>query len=674
MDENKSILKKWQFYVVLACAVTIVMTVSFPRGAASFKYLYQIGRPWAYEDLISPIDFPILKTEAEILRERDEKPSSIVPYYQYDETVWPEVVSKLKTLLVVDNAHTNVIYELIRHLKEVYDEGIMDDNRPKSDVMLVHRGMHASDVPTSSILSLSQVSPYISQLMVSDTLSAGDAEYLANFKFDEYLRVNLIFSEKKTQEVHLQEYQDISPTKGMFYSGGCIVCKGEIVTSEIARILDSYRMEEERNSGSGMSVAGLTLGRLLLALIVLASMISALFFTEMRKNFRWQDFYYILILLILISLVTALVSRMSSKYIYLVPYPLFALYLMSFYRRYVSLPVYAIMLLPVLLLVQNGVCIYFVNLVAGIAALVSFRHYSRGWQQFVSAFYIFLTLELSYLSFNLLWYGNITGEMLLVSGLALLSSLGVVFAYPLVFLFEKMFSLVSQRRLMELGEINNKLLRELSRKAPGSFQHSLQVANLAGEAAHELDLNEALVRAGALYHDIGKMNNPLCFVENQPSEMNYHAGFSPEDSAQQIIRHVDDGVELARKNKIPAEVIEFILTHHAQDMTRYFYTTYVKNGGNPENRIPFTYHGKLPQTAEQVIVMMADSIEAASRTLGDYSEESIRNLVESIFNDRINGLQLVDADISMHDLTRLKDIFVRKISQIYHDRIEYPKL
>jgi len=673
MTEVKHILRQWQFYATTICAAIIVIVVTFPRGVTSSRYLYQVGRPWAYEDLVSPIDFPILKTEAELLKEKEDKATVVVPCFQYDETVWNGVLKSFKELLETDSENTDVITELLKVFNEVYDTGILVD-RPETDVILVRRGKHAFDLPSSSVFAISQVESYVRQQIVSDSLTVEDVEFMAQFPFEDYIKSNLIYNAQKTEEIHRQAYQDISPTKGMFYSGGLIVSQGEIVTPYIAQLLDSYKQEDARSAGGDVSVAGLAIGRFLLAFIILASMIAAIYFTDFRHSMRWRDFYYILMLLIFLGLSTGVVHRISATHIFLLPYPVLVLYLMSFYRRYVAFPVYSIMLLPVLLLVQNGVCIYFINLVAGIATLVSFRRFNKGWHQFVCAFYIFISLLVSYIAFSLLWKGDLDFNILSVSWMMAISALFVVLAYPMVFLFEKMFSLVSQRRLAELGEINNRLLREMSQKAPGSFQHSLQVANLAGEAAHELDVNEALVRAGALYHDIGKMKNPLCFVENQPAGMDYHAGLSPEDSAQQIIRHVDDGVELAKKNNLPQEVVDFILTHHAQSVARFFYTTYVKNGGDPANMAPFSYHGNLPETEEQVIVMMADSIEAASRTLKDYSEDSIRKLVEGIISSRLNELQLVNANISLRDLTRLKEIFVRKVSQIYHERITYPKL
>lgn len=249
----------------------------------------------------------------------------------------------------------------------------------------------------------------------------------------------------------------------------------------------------------------------------------------------------------------------------------------------------------------------------------------------------------------------------------------VIMLYPFVFLFEKVFGFVSYARLWDLSDTNNKLLQQLRYKAPGTFQHSLQVANLAENAAREIGGDTMLVRVGALYHDVGKMENPMCFIENQAEGVNYHAGLSPEESARAILRHVDDGLALARKNKLPDIVTDFIACHHGRSVTLYFYNVYCNNGGDPSNKEAFTYNGKLPRTKEQVVVMMADAVEAASRSLKDYSEESISALVERILASKLDDSQLAEADISIHDINVVKNSFKRYLQQIYHARIAYPK-
>lgn len=676
MQNYRRPFTQWQLYVGLTIAAALIILVTFPRGERSFKYSYQIGRPWMYESLVSPIDFPILKTDAERLSEMENKADEVVSYFLYKEDVWERHQKELRVFLQDTETDAEFVSAVYVALSHIYDVGVIGgDGEIASSVIVIQKGIRALEYPSTSVFNRKSAVRYVRQcLSESETLADSADVYLSRFDLGALLEPNLVYDKAKTEEIHLQSTERISPTKGVFYAGGMIVSEGEIVTEEIAQLLDSYKSEDSLSYSNTMNYVGLIGGRVMVSLILIAALFSVVYFTAYRDKAKWGDVYFVITLLVLLSMLTAFVYKLNPKAVYVIPYPVFALYLMSFYRQSLAFPVYTILLLPVLLLIQNGVGVYFMNLIAGASTLVSFTYFNRGWHQFVNAFFIFIALLLSYLAFNLMWNGTLTSQFVTDLFQLGLNALFVVLCYPLVFLFEKLFQLLSRQRLIDLADTNNKLLRELSQKAPGSFQHSLQVANLAGEVAHELNVNEALVRAGSLYHDIGKMNDPQCFVENQPAGISYHENLTPEESAGRIIRHVRDGVELAVKNNIPDEVTSFIKTHHAHSMTGYFYTTYVKSGGDPENKMPFTYNGELPTTEEQVIVMMSDALEAASRTLKDYSQESISALVESIVSARVAEGMLVNADIPVSHITRMKGIFVRHLTQIYHERITYPKL
>jgi len=676
MQKRKPFFTQWRLYLVMAAATALIILVTFPRGDSSFKYSYQVGRPWMYESLISPIDFPILKTETERLSEIEEKADVVVSYFIFKEDVWENHGEELRGLLQDGGENSEYISSIYTSLSHIYDVGVIGgDGDIVSPVIIIQKGIRALEYPSSSVYTVKSAVRYVRQCLSENESIADSVEiFLSDFDLGEFVEPNLIYDKTKTEEIHLQSMERISPTKGVFYAGGLIVSEGEIVTEEIAQLLDSYKAEDSLSYTSDKHSVGLAGGRIMVSLILIAALFSVMYFTANRSRTRWKDVYFIITQLVLLSMLTALAYKLNPKMVYVIPYPVFALYLVSFYRPSMAFPVYSIILLPILLLIQNGVGIYFMNLIAGATTLVSFTYFNRGWHQFVNAFFIFVALLLSYLAFNLMWNGTVTSQFVSEGFRLILNALFVVLCYPLVFLFEKLFQLVSRQRLIDMADTNNKLLRELSLKAPGTFQHSLQVANLAGEVARELDVNEALVRAGALYHDIGKLNDPQCFVENQPAGINYHENLSPEESAGRIIRHVRDGVEMAVKNNLPDEVTAFIRTHHAQSMTGYFYAMYVQSGGDPENKFPFMYNGELPRTEEQVIVMMSDALEAASRTLKDYSRESISKLVESIVSARMADGMLVNADIPISHITGMKEIFVRHLTQIYHDRITYPKL
>lgn len=336
------------------------------------------------------------------------------------------------------------------------------------------------------------------------------------------------------------------------------------------------------------------------------------------------------------------------------------------------LPVYVLSLIPLLIFAHNGIELFVLFLVAGVITMYVFQYYNRGWRQFVTALIVFVALLLTFTGFRFINDGSAFSDYTLIAYLFFGSLLSVA-GYPFIYLFEKVFGLVSNSRLLELADTNNKPLRLLAQKAPGTFQHSLQVMNLADAAARSIDANVLLVRAGALYHDIGKTENPLCFVENESLGTDYHQGLSPEESAATIIRHVKDGMALAAKYNIPAVVSDFILTHHGTSCTAYFYNKFKEQGGNPEDASAFYYDGKKPWTKEQTIVMICDTLEAASRTLKDNSPETFDKFVENIVSAKINAGQLDDSDISLKDLTRIKAVLKSYLAQIYHERVEYPK-
>jgi len=353
-----------------------------------------------------------------------------------------------------------------------------------------------------------------------------------------------------------------------------------------------------------------------------------------------------------------------------------ALLLEAFFDDRLVAMVYAISLLPLLVFAESGRAVYCVFLTGGLVSMLTFKSFNKGWRQFLNAFFTFLVLFVVYLGFR---FTDLTGGNILRTGWMLFfSAFLCVAGYPLSYLFEKIFNLVSVYRLSELCDTSGPLLRELEQKAPGSFQHSLQVMNMADAVAGAVGANVQLVRAGALYHDIGKMNNPLCFVENETllateGMHRYHEGLTPQQSAQDIIKHITDGAELAQKHRLPSVIRDFILSHHGTTVVRYFYEAFLKGGGSPEEIASFSYPGKKPVTREQTILMLCDSIEAASRTLKEYTPEAFDSFVESIVAGKMEEGQFEEAEISVKDLGIVKAALKNYLAQMYHGRIAYPK-
>lgn len=669
-----SSFKTPSLYISLAIALVITVLL-FPQQG-KFKYSYHRGRPWMYETLISTIDFPVLKTQQELLAEREEKASKVIPYYNFDRTVALSNINALKENHQNDGIDKQLLYFIVEQLQNIYATGIVPGSVEASQegIIVVQRDKRAQELPYSEVYTTKRALRELKSNIAVSFPACNVDSLFGKLGLAEYVKPNLIYDQNKTELFHKDAVEYISPTKGMFYTGQMIVAEGEIITAEIEQLLDSYKKEYEQTYGYAENQAGLVFGHFILCLLILASLLAVLYFTKHDLVFESRIFTFVLTLYVLLFAITVLIRNLDTSILVMVPYSVFALYMLMFMKPKHVFPIYTIMLLPLLCLTEDGVDTYLLNLTGGIVTIICFKYFNKGWAQFLISVFAFIGMMLVYV--GILFSQDGTGSMFSYGHIIFiaLNAILIVAAFPFVYLFERIFSLVSHSRLTDLSDTNNRLLRELAVKAPGTFQHSLQVSNLAADAAREIGADDILVRVGALYHDIGKMKNPQCFVENAPVGFNYHKELSPIESAQQIIRHVDDGVEIARKHKLPEKVIDFIRTHHARTLTAYFYTQYCNDGGDSSNVEPFMYHGELPTSREQVIVLMADAIEAASRSLKDYSEESISNLVEKIVGQRLSDSQLVQADISIKDITLLKAMFKARLEQMYHERIAYPKM
>ena len=667
-------MKNYRIYICFIL-LAVLMLLLYP-GEGKFQYEYQKGRPWVYETLISPIDFPILKTEAEMLREKEERASENVDYYSYDPTVAGPVLDQFghrAVELKLDEALTQEMYD---HLSTAYERGLVPDfgtSGGADRVIFVKRDKRVVETPASEVYDIARL-----QSVLKADLAQHDPDADIDSLFDgiglrSFIVPNLLFDESTTQMVHREAVNYISPTKGMVYAGQLIVSEGEIVTGDICQILDSYKAEYKLSYGYSGSPDTLLVSHLLIVIAFLAIFFFVVFFLD-RTVFDDHHRAIFLMLLLLFSFAgTAILFRVDQRLLYLFPFAVTVLYMSSFFHDDLSMGVYMVTIMPLLVIPENGVELFFINLLGGAVGLYAYGKLNRGWLQFVNAVFMFLMMSVVCFTFKL-GTGDLSYAVHSVKFLYLgINAILVIMLYPFVYLFEKIFGFVSYSRLWDLSDTNNKLLQELQYKAPGTFQHALQVANLAENAAREIGGDAMLVRVGALYHDIGKMENPMCFIENQAEGVNYHAGLTPEESARAITRHVDDGLALAKKYKLPENVSDFIASHHGRSVTLYFYNVYCNTGGDPANKAPFTYNGKLPRTREQVVVMMADAVEAASRTLKDYSEESISALVEKILASRFDDSQLAEADISLREINLVKSSFKRYLQQIYHARIAYPK-
>jgi len=484
-----------------------------------------------------------------------------------------------------------------------------------------------------------------------------------------------IFYDKNTsKKVLKQAIDDISPSRDIILKDQSIISKGEIVDAKKFQVLESLKSEYEEQSGGTGSYLFILLGQLLIVSMCLSVLIAFLMFFRNDIFLDNAKITFILILIILEVLMarSAVNSQLFSIYIF--PFFVLPIIIRAFYDTRVALFVHLVTVLIISFLAPNSFEFAFVQLLGGMVAIFSIVNMRNRSQIFLSAILIFLTYSVAYIGITIIQEGGID----IINGLDFawfgVSAMLTLFSYPLIFIFEKLFGFTSDVSLLELSDTNGKLLRELASRAPGTFQHSLQVANIAEEAIYAIGGNALLVRTGALYHDIGKMEMPMFFIENQANGMNPHEGMSFDESAAVIISHVIKGVEIAKEHSLPEQIIDFIRTHHGTSITAYFYRSF--QNAFPEEKIDeakFHYPGPIPFSKETAVLMMADSVEAASRSLKKYDVESIDNLVERIINTQIEQNQFVNADITFKDINTLKKIFKKKIMNIYHDRVEYPR-
>ncbi len=665
-------------FVLLFLALLLIM----PR-TAKFRYDYRKGAVWHHETLISDFDFPIYKTAEQMEEERAQAgDGSVIPYYRFSDEIVNKNVRAAEALQL--GAHASVKNRLVAVLRSVYAQGIVQDEGVRVDkrsanlsdeVLYVQKDKRASKYPVTEVYRQTDARAKVMAEVGKSFPSVNmDSIFRAAGVYD-LIVPNLIYDKQTTELVQAESAERISPTQGFVSAGQLIVSEGEIVTAEIAQMLDSYKQEYQSNMGLQKSSLPYVIGNVLVALILVLILFLVIYFVDEGVLASKRRLWYIVFIVFLTALGALLAGRHDPVNLYLVPFTLALLYLRTFFRYGVIVPVYFVALLPLAIFCQNGIVLYVMYIAAGLVAALFYRSSERGWRQFLPCLVAFLVLVLIYTGFD--FTGFISGNWGRTALYLFLGSVISGAAYPLTYLFERIFKLLSTTRLVELTDTDNTLLRRLEEKAPGTFQHCLQVMSMAEMVTRTIGGNIALARAGALYHDIGKMKNPLCFVENSmlstdPSAPSYHANLTPKESARDIIRHVADGLELAAKYRLPEEVAAFIRTHHGTTRTGYFYNKFVSEGGDPADTADFTYPGGKPQTREQVVVMLCDTVEAAARTLGDNSAKAYSDFVDRMIEGKNKEGQFDEADISIADLLAVGEALKTYLAQMYHERIAYP--
>lgn len=661
---------RWKAVIPLVVSFAVLM-VLVPR-TAKWGYDYSKGQAWRYETLVAQFDFPLLKTTEQIAKEKADLSSTVIPYYKMSIEVVGESFRKIEGMSFADVP--GLKSSLVRHLSDIYNKGIIPEIQDNVELIYVQKGKRAEKVPVSEVYLLPQARIALLHGVSTDCPEVNVDSIIRSKSIYDLLAVNLVYDEQITALVHSQTQSMISTTSGFVNAGTIIVNNGELITAEVAQMLDSYKAEYEQSYGYDKPLAAIWLGNALLVLGILICLYFAIYFSNAMIFKDYNRYLYVVVVFTLIASVELILIKFAPQWIFIFPFSVAALYLQAFFRTRVIYPVYIATLLPLLLFAENGAAVFMMYLVSGVITLYVFKHFSKGAKQFIAASINFVCTAVLFSAFVIT--GVINVDYLPTLGLLCIGSILQVALHPFVYLLERSFNLVSSTRLQELSDTSNELLRQLEQKAPGTFQHSLQVMNLASAAARAINADEILIKAGALYHDIGKIKNPLCFVENESltsTDAKYHADITPLQSAQDIIKHVTDGVELAQAHKLPSVITDFIRTHHGTTCVSFFYDKYLKEGGDPELKKEFLYPGPTPTTKEQVILMLSDSIEAASRTLRDYSQESISALVDRIFAYKIEDGQLEQADITLKEIDTIKIVMQTYLGQMYHERIKYPK-
>lgn len=648
----------WYKGIVYVLSVLIIVYF-LPVNLSKSLPEYQTLNRWPYPDLKADFDFSVKKTDQEIEQEFNAEKAKQIPYYQMDVQVGDRLIQ------YIDSAY-KIKKQVIHHLDSAYQQGVIEASADEKETNLyLVKGSEAGKHLFSDFISLSDLELY---------LTKNDPELLEDKILINLLKPNVIYNEEISGQLNNHLTKDmIFPYKNKIKAGELIIGKQDSLTEEAHHVLLSYQ-EELKKQESENSPFLIYLGYFLTTLAILGIMMTYLAF--FRKNIFSLNTHvtFIFLLIVLVVAVTALLYSYSSDLVFAVPFCLIPVLMRVFFDSRTALFSFLNAILVCSFFSVDKFQFVFIQLITGIGTIFSVADIGKRSQLFVSALVTFLFYVFSFVVYQLI---SNTSEFIWSFNHYIpfiISAACVLFSFPLIFLFEKLFGFISDFTLLELADLNSPLLRELSQKVPGTFQHSLQVANLAEEACYKIGGNPLLVRAGAMYHDIGKMYNPRYFTENQVGEVSPHEELSPEESAHIIIGHVIKGVEKAKEYKLPEQIIDFIRTHHGTTTTRFFLYHYKKeHAGEKINEDLFRYPGPIPFSKETAILMMADGVEAASRSLKKYDAIAIDELVDKIINHLINENQFLNSDITFREINQIKKIFKKRLMNIYHVRIEYPR-
>ncbi|KGI59905.1 7TM receptor with intracellular HD hydrolase [Prevotella sp. DNF00663] len=659
-------------------SITVAVIVWFlPRNEVQ-HFRYDVGKPWMYGSFIAKFDFPIYKTDEILKSEQDSMMELFQPYYNYNSYVEKQQVAKFKKDFANSSSGLTEEYKilLLDRFHRLYQAGIMkmpEYNvlaKDSTNILRIVNGKKATGVQINCIYST--MTAY--EQLFQDEKLAQQRPLLQRLNLNNYIVPNLEYDSERSETEKNDILSGIPIASGMVMSGQKIIDRGEIVDDYVYRVLSSFEREMSRRNASKQEITYTTIGQCIFVfmLITLFTTYLALF----RRDY-FRDQRSIMMLYSLITIFPILVSLMMSHSIfsvYILPFAMVPIFIRVFMDSRTAFIAHCTMILISAAAVKYQYEFIIIQLVAGLIAIYSLRELSKRSQVFKTALLVTVGTFLVYFALQMMQNEDVSKLNQDMYYHFIANGIFLLLTYPMMYLIEKAFGFTSDVTLFELSNTNKGLLRDMSEIAPGTFQHSITVGNLAAEIANKIGANSLLVRTGALYHDIGKMENPVFFTENQVG-INPHDNMTPKESAQIIINHVPEGVKMAEKNNLPSFIKDFIVTHHGRGVAKYFYVNY-KNA-HPDEEIDmesFTYPGPNPFTREQAILMMADTVEAASRSLPEYTEESISALVNKLIDAQVADGFFTECPITFRDISQAKQVAIERLKAIYHTRISYPEL
>ena len=662
---------------VLVCITVAIIVWFLPRNEGRM-YRYDVGKPWMYGSVIAKFDFPIYKTDEAIKHEQDSLLKHFQPYYSLNPLIEKKQVERFLHDYEqgINGLPKEYVGIVARQMQEIYQMGIINTNeynnifKDSTSMIRFVSGKNAKSIKVSSFYST--IAAY-EHIFANEKLAAQRA-ILSRCNLNNYIEANIVYDKEKSDAEKNDMLSSIPLASGMVMSGQKIIDRGEIVNDYTCRVLNSFDKEMKRRSSTQDEIMTTFIGQILFVLILVMMFTSYL--TLFRKDY-FEKPRSLTMLYTMITLFPILVSMMMKHNffsVYIIPFAMAAIFVRVFMDSRTAFITHVTMILICAAAVKYQYEFIIVQLASGLVAIYSLRELSKRSQIFITAILVTISSCIVYLALQLMQDNqvfNIDPSMytyFIINGIFLLLS------YPMMYLIEKMFGFISNVTLFELSNTNKGLLRNLSEIAPGTFQHSITVGNLAAEIANRIHANSLLVRTGALYHDIGKMTNPVFFTENQAG-VNPHDQLSDLESAQIIISHVTEGLKLAEKFNLPGIIKDFISTHHGTGLTKYFYINYCNE--HPDEQVDkemFQYPGPNPFTREQAILMMADTVEAASRSLNEYTEESISTLTNKLIDSQVADGFFRECPITFRDIALAKSVLIERLKSIYHTRISYPHL